>query len=84
MNTPQPLAADGAGMSAHPAGQGSAYAEALTEAADNLEDNLAAIRAESSAGRLTPAAAATERAQLLEVHLKHLEQLRLEHLGGAS
>ena len=60
----------------------SAYAEALTEAADNLEDNLAAIRAESMAGRLTPAAAAAERATLLERHLKHLEQLRAEPLGG--
>jgi hypothetical protein len=62
----------------------SAYAEALTQAADNLEDNLAAIRAESTAGRLTPAGAAAERAQLLEQHLKHLEQLRLEHLGGTA
>jgi hypothetical protein len=68
----------------HPAGQPSAYADALTLAADRLEDALAAIRAETAVGNLTPAAAATERAGLLERHLKHLEQLRAEHLGGTS
>lgn len=61
-----------------------AYADALAQAADALEDALAAIRAEQYAGRVTPAAAATERAGLLERHLKHLEQLRAEHLGGTS
>lgn len=60
----------------------SAYADALTQAADDLEEALAAIRDETTEGNLTPAAAASERAGLLERHLKRLEQLRAEHLGG--
>ena len=60
----------------------SPYADALSRAAEDLDEALAAIRAESEAGRLTPAAAAAERAGLLERHLKHLEQLRAEHFGG--
>ena len=58
------------------------YAEALAEASDDLDDALAAIRAETTAGRVSPAEAATERAGLLSRHLARLEQLRHEHLGG--
>ncbi len=65
----------------HPADPRSAYAEALSEAADDLDDALAAIRAETTAGRVTPAEAAAERAGLLERHLARLERLRAEHLG---
>ena len=60
----------------------SAYAEALSQAADDLEDALACIRAETTAGRVSPAEAAAERADLLQRHLARLEQLRREHLGG--
>ena len=59
----------------------SAYADALSQAADDLDDALAAIRAEQYKGRLAPAQAATERAGLLARHLARLEQLRAEHLG---
>jgi hypothetical protein len=57
------------------------YAEALAEAADDLDDALAAIRAETTAGRVTPAQAATERAGLLERHLERLRKLRADYLG---
>ncbi len=66
----------------HPADPRSAYAAALAQAADDLEDALAAIREETRAGRVTPADAATERAGLLERHLARLEQLRAEYPGG--
>lgn len=59
-----------------------AYCEALCEAADDLDDALAAIRAETTAGRVTPAEAAAERCGLLTRHLERLERLRAEHLGG--
>lgn len=68
-------------MQNHPTDPRVTYADALTQAADDLEDALAAIRAETTAGRVTPAAAATERAGLLERHLARLEQLRREYLG---
>jgi hypothetical protein len=60
------------------------YAAALAAAADDLEDALAAIRAETTAGRVTPAEAAAERCGLLERHLEHLEQLRRVYLGCAG
>jgi hypothetical protein len=68
----------------HPAAPPSAYDGALRQAAEDLEDALAAIRAETAAGRVTPPQAATERAGLLERHLARLEALRTEHLGGTS
>ena len=60
-----------------------AYYEAVSDADDALEDALAAIRAETTAGRVTPAEAAAERCGLLERHLAELERLRREHLGGS-
>jgi hypothetical protein len=53
-----------------------AYAEALSLAANDLDDALAAIRAETTAGRVTPAEAAAERAGLLERHLARLAEIR--------
>ena len=70
-------------MQNHPTGPRSAYADALRQAADDLDDALSHIRAESDAGRLSPAAAAGERADLLERHLERCRQLRAEHLGGS-
>jgi hypothetical protein len=66
----------------HPTDPRVDYATALAQAADDLDDALACIRAETTAGRVTPAEAAAERAGLLERHLARLEQLRREHLGG--
>lgn len=57
----------------------SARADALALAADDLDDALAAIRAETTAGRVTPAEAATERAGLLERHLRRLELIRADY-----
>jgi hypothetical protein len=71
-------------MQNHPTDQRAVYADALAQAADDLDDALAAIREETRAGRVSPAEAAAERAGLLQRHLARLEQLRLEHLGGAG
>ena len=60
------------------------YAAALAQAGDDLEDALSAIRAETTAGRVSPAEAAAERAGLLERHLARLERLRAEHSGEPS
>jgi hypothetical protein len=61
------------------------YFAALRDEQDALDDALAAIRDEQAAGRLTPAAAAAEREQLLKAHLGRLAALRAEHhLGGPS
>ena len=49
-----------------------AYCEALVQAADDLDDALACIRAETSAGKITAAQAAAERCELLTRHLEHL------------
>lgn len=59
----------------------SAYYAAMREASEALEDALAAIRAETTAGRVTPAEAARERAGLLERHLAEVKRLRRELLG---
>lgn len=60
----------------------SAYYDAVSRADADLEDALAAIRAEEDAGRITPAEAAAERIGLLERHLAECRRLRREHLGG--
>jgi hypothetical protein len=62
----------------------SAYAIALSEAADDADDALSHIRAEYDAGRITAREAADERVRLLENHLERLARLRAEHLGGES
>jgi hypothetical protein len=46
----------------------------MRDAREALEDALAAIRAETTAGRVTPAEAATERAGLLQRHLAEVER----------
>ena len=61
----------------------SPYHQAINDAQDALDDALAAIRAETTAGRVTPEQAAAERCGLLERHLAELERLRREHLGGS-
>ncbi len=62
----------------------SAYYDAMRDADEALEDALAAIRAETAAGRVTPAEAAAERAGLLERHLAEAERLRRELLPPES
>jgi chromosome condensin MukBEF ATPase and DNA-binding subunit MukB len=61
-----------------------AYITALNDEQNAFDDALQAIRDEQQAGRLTVAAAATERIGLLERHLARLAALRAEHLGGSS
>ena len=60
------------------------YVTALNDEQNAFDDALAAIRAESQAGRITVAEAATERVGLLERHLARLAALRAEHLGESS
>jgi hypothetical protein len=67
-------------MSDHPTH--SAFYEAVTEADNDLEEALAAIRAEQDAGRITTLAAANERITVLENHLALCRRLRIEHLAG--
>jgi hypothetical protein len=55
------------------------YFAALHDEQDAFDDALAHIRDEQDAGRLTPAAAAAEREQLLSDHLGRLAALRAEH-----
>jgi 2-keto-3-deoxy-galactonokinase len=62
----------------------SAYMAAMTEADELLDDALFHVRAEESAGRITPADAAAERVGLLERHLADCRRLRQEHLGGGQ
>jgi hypothetical protein len=57
----------------------SACAEALARAADDLDDALSHIRAETTAGRVTPAEAAKERAGLLERHLRRISSIRADY-----
>jgi len=64
--------------------RGSAYADALAQAADDLDDALLAIREETRAGRVSPAEAAAERAGLLSRHLSRLEDLRRQHGHGGE
>jgi hypothetical protein len=68
----------------HPTTGHSAYMAAMAEADELLDDGLRHIRAEEAAGRITPAAAAAERAGLLERHVAECRRLRAEHLGGAE
>ena len=58
------------------------YFAAMREADEALQDALAAIRAETDAGRITPAEAAAERVGLLERHLAEVERLRRDLMGG--
>jgi hypothetical protein len=60
-----------------------AYFAALCEADEALAEALAAIRAETDAGRVTPAEAATERVGVLERHLAEVRRLRRELMGGS-
>ena len=57
------------------------YFAALDDEQEALDDALACIRAETTAGRLSPAGAAAERAQLLEQHIARLAALRARYLG---
>ena len=79
MSTLRPPAADDAGGPAHPASPRSPYAEALSQADLDLDEALGHIRAEEDAHRLNPAAAAAERAELLERHLARLAEIRAGH-----
>jgi len=65
----------------HPTSNHSAYYAALDQLDDALDDALAAIRAEQDSGRISVGQAATERAGVLERHLRDLAALRAEHLG---
>ncbi len=49
---------------------------------EDIQDGLAAIRAEQDEGRISIAQAAAERVSLLQRHLDELARLRREHLGG--
>jgi hypothetical protein len=60
-----------------------AYYDAMRDADEALQDALAAIRAETTAGRVTPAEAAAERCGLLERHIAECQRLRRQHLGGS-
>ncbi len=68
-------------MANHPTRDLAAYYAALGDEQDALDDALAAIRAETAAGRVTPAEAAAERAGLMERHLARLGELRRVYLG---
>ena len=68
----------------HPTHDHSAYFAAVSEAADDLAEAQAHVRAEQAAGRLGAAEAAVERVELLERHLARLERLRREHFGDKS
>jgi len=68
-------------MQNHPTHDPVAYFAALDDEQGAFDDALAAIRAETDAGRITVAEAAAERVTLLERHLERLAQLRREHLG---
>lgn len=58
------------------------YFDAMRQADEDLDEALAAVRAEGDAGRITPAEAAAERVGLLERHLAECRRLRGE-LGGS-
>jgi len=68
-------------MQNHPTHDPIAYFAALGDEQEALDDALAAIRDEQQAGRITVAAAAAERAGLLERHLARLAALRAQYLG---
>ena len=57
------------------------YFAALNDEQNALDDALAAIRAETDAGRITAAEAAAEREQLLTAHLGRLAAIRDHYLG---
>ncbi len=72
-------------MENHPTTTGrSAYMDAMAEADELLDEALGHIRAEEAGNRLTPGAAAAERAGLLERHIAECRRLRAELLGGAE
>ncbi len=60
----------------------SSYYEAMTSADQDLDEALAAVRAEQAEHHITPAEAAAERCGLLERHVELCRRLRREHLGG--
>jgi polyhydroxyalkanoate synthesis regulator phasin len=60
-----------------------AFFAALREEDEALAEALAAIRAETDAGRITPAEAANERVDVLERHLAEVQRLRRELMGGS-
>jgi hypothetical protein len=53
-----------------------AYFDAIREGNETLDAALSHVRADANAGRITPAAAATERCGLLEKHLSECRRLR--------
>jgi hypothetical protein len=62
----------------------SPYYELVSQACDDLEDELAHVRAEMNAGNLTAVEACAEHARLLERHLARCRELRREHLGDTE
>jgi hypothetical protein len=68
-------------MNDHPIRDLDGYFAALAIEQDSFDDALAAIRAEQAEGRITVAAAAREREQLLTAHLGRLAELRARYLG---
>lgn len=58
------------------------YFDAMREADETLDEALAAVRAEEDERRITPAAAAAERCELLERHLAECRRLRCELGAG--
>ena len=57
------------------------YFAALKDEQNALDDALAAIRDEQTAGRISPAEAAAEREGLLTAHLARLAAIRARYLG---
>jgi hypothetical protein len=70
-------------MDDSPTGDHTAYYAALSAAAEDLDEALAAVRAEQDEGRITVAEAACERVGLLERHLDLLKRLRDVYLGAS-
>jgi hypothetical protein len=63
----------------------SAYYEAMTSADQDLDEALAAVRAEEAEHNITAAEAAAERCELLQRHVDLCRRLRAEHhLGGSG
>lgn len=59
-----------------------AYFAQMRELDEDLDDALAAVRAEQDAGRITLLEACAERCELLERHLEECRRLRGQ-LGGS-
>jgi hypothetical protein len=68
-------------MTDHPISDPERYFAALADEQNALDDALAAIRDEQTAGRITPAEAAAEREGLLTAHLERLAAIRAHYLG---